>query len=235
MKVEPGSANSRGTRAFARSNGGCDLARNYTIQQGDHLSGIAAQSGFADFETIWNHANNASLKAKRKDPHVLFPGDTLFIPDPVEKTVSAATGSLHIFEVCLKPLELRVVLKDFDNTPIANAACVLEIDGEAHDLTSDSSGLIRCPIPRTAKKALLRVPSLDLELPCEIGALDPVEEDSGWKARLNHLGYYNGAVDGNDSDLLHNAIEEFQCDFKLKVTGQLDEATRAKIKETHGA
>src|ERR1019366_1898868 len=135
--------------------------------------------------------------------------------------------------VALKPLEVRVVLEDFDNQPIAGAQCVLEIDGATRDLVSDASGLVRSRIAKSAKKGVLRVPSLDLEIPCQIGSLDPIDEDSGWQARLIHLGYYKGPIEDATEDLLASAIEEFQCDYELEVTGELDEATRAKIQDAH--
>lgn len=210
-------------------------AKSYTIQQGDHLSGIAEQFGFANHETIWNDPNNATLKTKRGNAHVLYPGDTLFIPDQRKKTVAVPTTKVHRFQITAKPLELRIVLKDFDNQPIAGAQCVLEIDGASYNLTSDKTGLVRTRIPKTAKNGILRVPSLDLEIPCQVGHLDPIEEDSGWRARLTHLGYLQATADDNAKDRLRPAIEEFQCDYKLKVTGELDAATRAKLKEAHGA
>ena len=207
---------------------------SYTVQQGDHLSGIAAKFGFRDFNTIWNHPSNAGLKQKRQDAHVLLPGDTIFVPDKGEKTVQAATGSVHNYKLKSKPLMLRLGLQDFDGQPIANADCELEIEGKTLKLKSNAKGLIETPVDPTARKGTLRVPTLQLEYPVMIGHLDPLEEDSGWQARLINLGYHAGAVGDPDQEQLGYAIEEFQCDQKLKVTGQLDAATKAKLKEIHG-
>jgi LysM domain len=60
------------------------MPSNYKVRQGDHLSDIATALGFSSYETIWNHPKNAKLKQKRVNPNVLFPGDTLFIPDKVQ-------------------------------------------------------------------------------------------------------------------------------------------------------
>jgi hypothetical protein len=215
--------------------GGESTAQTYTITQGDHLSGIAQKFGFADFETIWNHGNNQALKNKRKDPHVLYPGDQVFIPDRNVKTVSVPTTKVHRFRTTTKPLLLRIALKDFDDKPIANTACELDVEGKTQKLTTDADGQIQAKIPKTAQKGMLRVPELDMEVPIKIGHLDPVEEDSGWQARLINLGYHAGPVGDTDQERIGYAIEEFQCDHQLAVTGKLDPGTRAKLKDAHGS
>lgn len=210
------------------------MAQIYTVQQGDHLSSIAAKFGFADFRTIWNHPNNATLKNQRKDPHVLLPGDTIHIPDRQEKTEKAPTTKVSRFVVQSQKLTLRLVVKDFDDRPIADTACELEIDGVVYPLRTDGKGLLEKEIPRTAQGGTLRIPELDLEIPVKIGHLDPLDEDTGWRARLINLGYHAGPIDSRDPVSLRYAIEEFQCDQKLKVTGVMDAATRARLKQMHG-
>jgi hypothetical protein len=210
------------------------MARTYIVQQGDHLSGIAEANGFANFGSIWDHPNNASLKGRRKSPHVLFPGDELYIPDKVQKIESCATTKVHRFQVNRQKLKLRIVLKDFDEKPIANADCVLIIEGSVFELKSDGQGLIEAVIPRAAQNGTLQVPSLDVEYPVKIGHLDPLEGASGCHARLTNLGYHAGSKNDGDEELLRHAIEEYQCDHKLKVTGELDAATRDSIKKVHG-
>lgn len=211
------------------------MPTNHVIAQGEHLTQLAERYGFRDFKTIWDHGANAKLKALRKDPHVLHPGDTLVIPDKVQRTDVRAMDQVHRFRVDVKPLMLRLALTDFDNEPLAGLVCELVIDGVVKKLTSDAQGLIESPIPRNAKSGVLKVPDLDLEQTLQIGHLDPIDEDSGWQARLINLGYYAGAVADGDDQQLRHAIEEFQCDHQLKVTGELDGATRAKLLERHGA
>jgi len=217
------------------ANGGESTAQTYTITQGDHLSGIAQKFGFANFETIWNHGNNQALKNKRKDPHVLYPGDQLFIPDRNMKTVSVPTTKVHRFRTTSKPLLLRIALKDFDDKPIANTPCELDVEGKVQKLTTDGKGQIEAKIPKTAQKGTLRVPELDMEVPIKIGHLDPVEEDPGWLGRLINLGYHAGPVGDSDEELVRYAVEEFQCDHGLKVDGVAGPATQAKLKEVHGS
>jgi hypothetical protein len=211
------------------------MGQDYTIKQGDHLSGIAQQFGFSDFEIIWNDGKNQELKQQRKDPHVLFPGDHLFIPDREIKTENRPTTKVHVFETTAKPLLLRIALKDFDHKPFANTPCELEVEGEVQKLTTDGDGLLKTSVKKTAQKGVLRVPDLDLEVPIKIGHLDPAEEDSGLQARLINLGYFVASVGDTDEEALHNAIEEFQCDHGLKVDGVAGPATQAKLKQVHGS
>lgn len=211
------------------------MAQSYIIIQGDQLSGIAQKFGFADFETIWNHANNKALNTKRKNPHVLFPGDVLFIPDHTLKTVSVPTTKVHRFRTSAKPLLLNIILKDFDDEPIANTACELEVEGVIKKLITDAKGLLKATISKTAQKGVLRIPDLDMVVPIKIGHLDPVQEDSGWQARLINLGYHAGPVGDPDDEMLRYAVEEFQCDHGLQIDGDPGPATQAKLKEAHGS
>ncbi len=52
---------------------------------------------------------------------------------------------------------------------------------------------------------------------------------------LKQLGYYSGKVDSNFSKALEAAVMDFQQDFGLKATGQLDEETYVLLAEEVGA
>ena len=56
----------------------------HKVAQGDCIESIAAKHGLEP-DTIWEHANNASLREKRNgNSFALFPGDVLFVPDLCE-------------------------------------------------------------------------------------------------------------------------------------------------------
>ena len=211
------------------------VSETYVVEQGDHLSSIAEKFGFRDYQTIWDHPENAELKKSRDNAHILLPGDALYIPDKVARTVSCATGRTHIFKIHTRPLMLRIVLKDIDDRPIADVACQLEIEGTRYQLQSDGSGLVETPIPKGARQGVLEIPDLDMTLPVRIGHLDPVDTESGWLARLRNLGYYHSESDTEDKLRLRYALEEFQCEYGLKISGDLDAATRAKLQQIHGS
>src|SRR5262245_17024459 len=211
------------------------MSQNYNVQQGDHIFSIAAKFGFRDYRIIWDDPKNATLKQKRVNPHVLFPGDIVFIPDKKEKTESIATTKVHRFKLNEETLKLRLVLRDFDNEPIPNVECELEVEGQVSKLKTNAKGMIEKEIPATAQKGVLKVPELGLELPVKIGYLDPNDEESGWKARLINLGYHPRGLADDDKEILGYSIEEFQCDHNLPVNGKLDAATKAKLKSEHGS
>ena len=131
------------------------MAGYYTVKQGDHLPGIAWRSGFSDYLVIWNHPNNAELKDKRQNPNVLFPGDSLYIPDRSLGEYDRPTDKRHKFLKKGKPLKLRLTLRDQYEEPIANAACVLVVGSQFHQLTSDGDGKLELEIPPSAGESRL--------------------------------------------------------------------------------
>lgn len=208
------------------------MATTHIVKQGEHLSRLAEHYGFADYRTIWEHPNNQALRELRENPHVLFPGDQIFIPSKEGKKEERHTGALHRFVVRRAKLMLRVVVRDEDDRPIANAPCELRLDGKSFKLTTNGEGQIEQEIPRTAEGGKLIIRAM--EFPLKVGHLDPVDEPSGYRARLNNLGYNAGNSDDPEHPQLRSAIEEFQCDYKLGVDGVCGPQTQAKLKQVHG-
>jgi N-acetylmuramoyl-L-alanine amidase len=215
------------------------MATDHVVLQGEHLSQIAEKYGFRDYRTIWDDPENAKLKALRKTPNVLFPGDTVHIPDKLQKQESRATGQLHRFQVPSPRLFLHLVLKDWANQPLTNTECELQLEGKAIPLKTDADGKIKVPISVTEAEATLTfkdpmVP-FDLLVPIKIGHLDPVDSASGQMARLSNLGYITRPLEDVDDIVLNRTVQEFQCDASLPVTGECDAATQSKLKEMHGS
>jgi hypothetical protein len=204
----------------------------YTVKQGDHLSQIAFRHGFRDFRTIWNDPANADLKARRGNPNVLMPGDTLVIPEKARRHEPAATDERHVFVTTGPKLRLRVVLRDVNGDPLPNTDCELIVDGQKKMLKTGGDGRIDEPLPVLAQAGSLIVAGEEYRL--KIGHLDPPEEESGQRARLANLGYYFGSGADVDQEELRFAIEEFQCDHGLAVDGVCGPNTRKKLLEVHG-
>jgi hypothetical protein len=204
----------------------------HTVQQGEHISRIAEHYGFHDSGVIWDHPSNAALREQRQNPSVLLPGDQLFVPEKQVKKVVCATTNTHRFRLHAEPVLLRLVLRDLNSDPIANTPCTLEVNGQIYELTSGADGLVEQKIPRTAESG--RLTFGQLVIPLQIGHLDPVAEVSGWRARLNNLGYNAGKSDDPLDPQLQSAVEEFQIDYELTVDGMCGPNTQAKLKEVHG-
>ncbi|MEO8777134.1 MAG: peptidoglycan-binding protein [Rhodanobacter sp.] len=216
---------------------------NYTVKQGDYLAKIASSFGFADWNTIWNDPNNAALKSQRKNPNVLYPGDQLFIPDKQTKDESRPADQRAKFKVKRNPLKLIVVLERAFNKPLANVACDVTIEGDTAKLTTDGNGKLQHDISAKAENVQLiarnsKTPIDDVMIPLQIGYLDPIDEISGQRQRLDNLAYAASPVEGVDAAeadrTFKSAVEEFQCDNKLAVDGVCGPATQNKLRAVHG-
>jgi len=202
----------------------------YVVQPGDHVSGIALQNGFDDYTVVWSHAKNADLSGKRDVSHALNEGDEVYIPELKSTPVNKPTGIKHKFTIKLSPLKLRVKLLGTDMKPIKNAACTL--GGTA--LTSDGDGVVEIPVDKLATSSTLTVDGTDQAM--SIGRLNTVDDttQAGWKARLFNLGFLiDPTVPDGDGELLF-ALQDFQAEHKLDVSGTFDDATKSKLKDVHG-
>lgn len=90
----------------------------HTVKQGECLMGIALLHGFRDWRRIYEHPENAALRRMRPQPHILHPGDVLFIPERGVKQLGASTGKTHVFKVKQPVRELRLTVKDASGTPL---------------------------------------------------------------------------------------------------------------------
>jgi hypothetical protein len=211
---------------------------HHTVEQGEHLTRIAASYGVTA-NSVWAHPENAALRSKRKNMNVLYPGDKIYVPDREIKAVACQTDQRHTFRMTGTTLSLRLILKDVNEQPIANTTCSLWVDGTHTEITTDTAGAIERRIPSKAEHVSVQfrdpASGQDRELQVEIGHLDPVEEQSGLIGRLNNLGYRAADSGELDVERLRAAIEEFQCDHQLPITGSIDAATLSKLKDVHGS
>jgi peptidoglycan hydrolase-like protein with peptidoglycan-binding domain len=117
------------------------------------------------------------------------------------------------------------------------------VENQVYLLTMDGQGRLEQTVLVPAEHASLvikdpQTPLHDVVIPIKIGHLDPVEEVSGQKARLNNLGYFAGPLEGKSEEennvMFLSAVEEFQCDHGLVVDGKCGPNTQAKLKQVHG-
>lgn len=205
----------------------------YTVVQGDHIASIAADAGFLSWKTIWEDAANAALAATR-NPNVLFPGDSLQIPKKQSKEVSIPAGEYSTFQTVGDPLQLKIVVLDWAGNPVVDTELDIQLDGgEKIRTAGDGSATKKGLHPQSERVGTLTVQGLPMSL--KLGHLDPVEELSGQVWRLNNLGYRAGTPSTSTAPEFLSAVEEFQCDYGLKVDGICGPLTQAKLKDVHGS
>jgi hypothetical protein len=207
----------------------------HVVRQGDSTTSLAFQHGLF-WQTIWNHPANAQLRRRRGDQNVLLPGDRVFIPDVRTREESGATEQRHRFRRRGMPERLNVQFLDLHGDPLADETYRLEIDGRARTGKLDGDGWLRVGVPPDAYSGRVEVGQEGELASCELqlGHLDPVSETTGVQARLRNLGYYDGPVDGEDSDELARAVAAFRAEKGMNESGEMDEAFRGSLKDAHG-
>lgn len=214
-----------------------DLAGDagHLVEAGECLHSLAEEHGFK-WESLWNLPENEALKRAGREPHLLHPGDRLFIPAPRIREEDGATEMRHRFKRHGLPNKLRLRVLD-DGKPLRNRAFEVDFGTAVQRGKSDGEGIFEVFIPKGARAARLRVgegverKTYELDL----GALAPADGVSGVQARLNNLGYDTGAVDGRLGHNTRDALRRFQLHHKLKETGEPDADTVRKLTELHGS
>jgi N-acetylmuramoyl-L-alanine amidase len=70
---------------------------DYVIQQGDTLARIAEQFELRNWKRIYDHPSNAGFRKKHPNPHLLYPGETVFVPErELRAEARTAVGSRTI-------------------------------------------------------------------------------------------------------------------------------------------
>jgi hypothetical protein len=208
----------------------------YVVRQGDYLAKVAHQLGF-DADVVWADEKNKELAGLR-DPNLLLPGDILYVPEGEAKPeLSVNEGDSHDFQAHVPEVIVKLVLHD-DEGPMANEAYVINGLGDPVEGTTGDDGRLSFTTTVLVREAELVLPKRNIKYPIHIGDMDPLVETSGAKKRLTHLGYgdpdRDDVDDGNSEELSPAVIQAFQIAQGLPVTGAMDDATVARLKEMHG-
>jgi N-acetylmuramoyl-L-alanine amidase len=160
-------------------------------------------------------------------------GDRLHIPPLRPKTVAAASDQRHGFRRKGIPVSFELALTE-NEEPLAGASYVLILEGDTVDEGElGADGVISIPMSPETREGELRVMVNGSErvYPLLFGELDPPQTASGACARLQNLGY----TASDDEEALQLALKRFQKDQQLADSGELDDATAAKLAEVHGS
>ena len=209
----------------------------YVIRQGDYLKRIAHTLGF-DADAAWSHPKNAEMADKR-EPNLLHPGDILYVPDPNPKWETLNQGTTNTYAVTVPTTRVNLAFKDA-NGPIANAAYVAEGLGDKQHGTTDGNGMLSLKVPVHVTECQVTFPDKNATYPVRVGHMDPIDEPSGVRKRLEHMGYVlrseGDPLPLTDDDIGARdraGIIDFQQEHGLNPTGVVDDATKKAILEKH--
>jgi hypothetical protein len=212
--------------------------RLHIVRQGEWLTIIAHQHGFATADDVYEHDVNKALRDKRKDPNCLYPGDEVWIPPcPYEAQLRPTHSGGGAYRIQVKAPgkeKLEIVLYDDDGQPVANKPFQLKIGAHTENDNTDGNGKLSVEFDTN----LLGYGTYSLvvdgkEIPLGIGVLDPVDTMEGIQARLNNLGYNCGPVDGRLGKSTVQQIRRFQKAQSLAVDGIPGPNTRKKLDEEY--
>jgi N-acetylmuramoyl-L-alanine amidase len=209
----------------------------HIVRKGETLGALAYRRR-TTVAKVWNHSKNADLKAKRKNPNVLAPGDMLWLPpdDPTPTPIHITPGDTITVSLNIPRHTVKVKLHDDADKPLASVP--FEVDGGLvePDAKTDGDGVATFETWVTTNAVTLRLPTLGRELPVLIGALDPLATRSGAIGRLRNLGLYCNEPRDADAEAVYfrSVLLEFQEKYDLKQTGELDQATQDKLAELAG-
>jgi hypothetical protein len=205
----------------------------YVVKKGDCISSIALATGHF-WETIWNDPANTELRETRKNPNVLLPGDRITIPEMQPKTESGVTEARHRFVRLGSPEILQIRFEHAKDEPYTDEPYTIAIDDESRDGCTDADGFLREIIPPDAQVAIVRFDQFDEEYNFGLGHLEPIDTIKGVQERLANLGFLRGGCHGKLDLRTTTAIRRYQEAHAMETrTGELDDATRQHILETH--
>lgn len=213
------------------------MPKEHRVAQGDCISSIAAKH-FMSPELVWDAADNEALRGDRPHGNALAPGDVVVVPDPTERVESAAVDQKHRFVRKGVREKITLVLQDEDGEPRAQLAYQIDLGGD-HPLVegeTDGDGKLEFKLPPNVRSATMKLEAPDFEEEHELvfGGVDPITTVRGQQHRLKNLGYACEPTGKLDDDTTL-AIQSFQSDADLDVTGELCDQTRAALEERYGS
>lgn len=208
---------------------------DHSVAEGECLSSIAFRYGF-HWQTLWDHPGNTALRRLRANPFALEPGDVVRIPPLEPARFTRSTGAKHTFHRKGVPAKLRVRLLDDAGAARGGLAYALVVDGREAPGShrTDGDGWIDHFIAPDAALAVMTLTESREEFRFLLGRVQPIGTLVGVQARLASLGFFDGAIDGAESDALDGAVQDFQVAYGLDPSGVIDDQTRDKLRDAFG-
>lgn len=225
-------------------------AKPYVIQPGDTVLTIALLHELEPRDIVNHDKNRAMFSERHRDPHMLAPGEIVYIPPPPAPTPSVSPRSANTFTATVPKVHLHLQF-ECEKGPLAGEAFRIEAPvvlttARRRDLTQplegnlDGEGKVSLEVPALIGSFVLRFPARNTEHEVIVGGLDPLDQPSGVNARLTHLGFL--PLDQTLADPYRFETEEsakqtlkrFQSAYQLEATGSADGRTLDALKNAHG-
>ena len=224
----------------------------HTVRQGECLASLSHGYGVADWKRVWNDPRNEGLRKKRKNPHVLRPGDEVAIPAVKLHEITRPTDAGHRIIVHVPPTTVRLRVRDTAGEPFAGLTYdyryilgdeTVERPGAK---PTDAGGWLEETIPANVRSMIVALHKPRMSIAFELGHLDPCFDEGtdvvhlrGIGARLQALGYASGRVkdERTPSATLARALAVLQRDElgHESPTGEPDHETLATLERLYGA
>jgi len=207
----------------------------HSVSQGESILSLSRRYG-VPVDKILNHADNRELRQRRRMQGILFPGDQLTIPEIESREENCATDRRHTFCCTNQSAFLRVRFMRKDD-PRSGEPYVLRSGSRTIRGSLDSDGWLEARIPVDAEQATVFLGEGPRQEKYEfrVGHLDPISESRGIQQRLNNLGFACGEESDEIGDAASEAIGMFQRKHGMTATGELDDATRNRLREVYGS
>jgi len=228
-----------------------DDATPYVIQPRDTVLTIALMHE-VEVNAIKDHPKNAEVfQEKERDPHMLAPGEILYIPPPEPPVPQVSPKASNQFVAKVATVHLHLCFQSEEGA-LENEPFI--IDGPAELLTEkrtdkdkplegklDKDGKISLKVPALTRCFVIEFPERHIAHEVWVGGLDPADERTGINARLLHLGYLPVDQEIADPFFFETEIAEqttlrsFQEAFLLEPSGFVDSPTKDALINEHGS
>jgi hypothetical protein len=207
----------------------------HIIQQGESIISLSKRYGIPA-DKIWDKPENRSLRERGRTPAILYPGDEVVIPEKESKEINAATEQRHRFRCEGRTRWLRVNFRRRGEGR-AHEPYVAVVDGRDFRGNLDGEGKLEIRVPSDAREAVVFIGREGQEerYTLKVGHVDPLTETRGVQHRLKNLGFSCGEENHEIGPRTRAALRNFQEKHSLQVTGEIDEATRNRLREIYGS
>ena len=201
----------------------------YVVKQGDYLEKIAHQMGF-DPDKVWNDAKNADAQAEaRSEPVCTLPGDILYVPEPEKKWLPLQENWHGTTSMSPRSPGPRCTSRSRRGDQArAGEAYVIHGMGEDEEGTTDGDGALDVKVPVHVREIHIFFPNDGATYAARIGDMDPVDEPTGVRKRLQHLGFYDARPGEDVAAADARALGAYQAARGLSPSGTPDDATRSR-------